>query len=119
MMQTVLVLFFSFAFLMAGAVRAETYYPPTNTFDPRDGYFQTTNDIRPYYRPRNINPLIAMLPEYALSGPGYICELHQAPPVYRIPMRYYRNVGYREADWRNNRILDRHTFPVNFGGYNY
>jgi hypothetical protein len=90
-----------------------------NTFNPRDNYFQKENHAPEYYRPRTMTPMIAMLPEYSLAGPGYICDNRQAPPVYRLPLQVPRNVGYREADWVNNRLIDRHTHPMNFGGWDY
>jgi hypothetical protein len=90
-----------------------------NTFDPYDSYFSPVNRVPEYYRPRTMNPMISMLPEYSLRGPGYICDTRQAPPVYRLPLQFTRNVGYREADWFNNRLVDRHQHPMNFGGYDY
>lgn len=90
-----------------------------NTFQANDSYFAAQNRVPEYYRPRTMNALIASLPEYSLTGPGYICDTRQAPPVYRLPLQFYRNVGYREADWFNNRLNDRHQHPMNFGGYDY
>lgn len=90
-----------------------------NTFETREAYFGQENRVPEYYRPRTVNPLMAMLPEYSLTGPGYICDKRQAPPVYRLPLQWNRNVGYREADWFNNRIIDNRYNFVNFGGYNY
>ncbi|MDJ0626350.1 MAG: hypothetical protein QNJ31_08310 [Candidatus Caenarcaniphilales bacterium] len=90
-----------------------------NTFNPNDSYFHKRNRVPEYFRPRTMNSLIASLPEYSMFGPGYICDTRQAPPVYRLPLQYYRNVGYREADWFNNRLQDRHNHAMNFGGYDY
>lgn len=101
-------------------------FDKNNSFDLDQSYFLEVENQLPryslpeYYKPRSMNPLIASLPEYYLKGPGYICDTHQAPPVYRFPVQYLRNVGYREADWFNNRLKDRHVINnVNFGGYNY
>ena len=71
------------------------------------------------YRPRTITPLISVLPEYSLFGPGYICEKRQPPPVYRFPIQYNRHMGYREGDWAKNDLIDKHMFPLEFGGYTY
>lgn len=90
-----------------------------HTLHPYDSYFPKENRVPEYFRPRTMNPLIASLPEYSMFGPGFICDTRQAPPVYRLPLQYYRNVGYREADWFNNRLNDRHLHPMNFGGYDY
>jgi hypothetical protein len=111
------ILFSLAVFGFAGASKAD--FHTYNTFEPRDSYFHRENRVPEYYRPRSMNPLMAMLPEYSMSGPGYICDTRQAPPVYRLPLQWQRNVGYREADWFNNRILDRHYHPMNFGGYDY
>ncbi|HEY9886079.1 MAG TPA: hypothetical protein V6C96_02340 [Vampirovibrionales bacterium] len=90
-----------------------------NTLHPYDSYFASENKVPEYYIPRTMNPMIAMLPEYSMMGPGYVCDTRQAPPVYRLPLQYRRNVGYREADWFNNRLVDRHIHNMNFGGYDY
>ena len=100
-------------------VNASEGFDSNNTFELVDSYFDRSNRIPEYYRPKRMTPMISMLPEYSLTGPGYICDTRQAPPVYRMPLQYYRNVGYRESDWFNNRLFDRHAHSVNFGGYNY
>jgi hypothetical protein len=99
--------------------QADGGFDSHNTMSHMDGYFDAENRVPEYYRPRVMNPMIAMLPEYSQAGPGYVCDTRQAPPVYRLPLQYYRNVGYREADWFNNRLLDRHHHPMNFGGFDY
>ncbi len=104
---------------MLGTVANADGWGHYNTFEPNNNYFEAENHMPEYYRPRTMNPMIAMLPEYSFRGPGYICDTRQAPPVYRMPLQYHRNVGYREADWFNNRLNDRHMHPMNFGGYDY
>lgn len=71
------------------------------------------------YQPNTMNPLIARLPEYSSTGPGYICERRQPPMVYRFRIQYNRHIGYREADWIKNDMIDKHMYPVNFGGYTF
>jgi hypothetical protein len=105
--------------LLLGAAFATGGFDSFNTLEPKDSYFAKENRVPEYYRPRTMNPLIAMLPEYSMVGPGYVCDTRQAPPVYRMPLQWYRNVGYREADWLNNRLIDRHHHPMNFGGFDY
>jgi|GEM_PF-3114541 len=120
--------FFKSALILALFVQANSLFSfdKNNTFELNQSYFSETADqlskysLPEYHRPRSINPLIVSLPEYYLKGPGYICDTHQAPPVYRFPVKYTRNFGYREADWFNNRLKDRYVINnVNFGGYNY
>ncbi|MFN5539342.1 MAG: hypothetical protein ACK481_04695 [Candidatus Melainabacteria bacterium] len=117
MKNTFLLTFIIALILSSGAYSSD--FGTKNTFDVNDGYFHEANQVPEYYRPASINPLMAMLPEYSMFGPGFICDYRQAPPVYRLPMQYNRNIGYREADWLNNHILDRRGLPVNFGGWNY
>ncbi len=111
-------IWFSLVCGLISAVQADDFHT-YNGFDNREAYFGVHDRIPEYYRPRTVNPLMAMLPEYSLTGPGYICEKHQAPPVYRLPLQWGRNTGYREADWFNNRIIDMRYHPTNFGGYDY
>ena len=99
-------------------------FDKSSSFELNQSYFLAVenqlsqNSLPEYYKPRSLNPLIAVLPEYYLKGPGYICDTHQAPPVYRFPVKYLREVGYREADWFNNHLKERRAANnINFGGY--
>lgn len=86
---------------------------------PTPFFVENNEEVYQRYTPRTITPLIARLPEYHLFGPGYICEKRQPPPVYRFPLQYNRHLGYREADWAKNDMLDKNMYPLEFGGYTY
>jgi hypothetical protein len=118
-MMNIKFIFLLMAFVLFSGVAKADIPKPYNAFEINDGYFDQRDSLPEYYRPDTMNPLIMSLPEYSMYGPGFVCEKHQAPPVYRLPLQWGRNVGYREADWFNNRLNDNHLNQINFGGYYY
>ncbi len=75
------------------------------------------------FRAKKPNFIMQYLPEYTMTGPGYVCEYNQPASPYRASQQWYRNVGYRDADWLEsnvykNGIANPYLPPVN-RGYNY
>jgi hypothetical protein len=99
---------------------AWSHSPPLT--GPPANYIPYTEPQPPHadlYKPRSLNAISRQLPEFNMTGPGYICTPEAIPPIYRFPLQYYREVGYREPDWVNSRIYDDRGKPINFGRYNW